>query len=145
MSALMRLAAQGMGMLRRGAQRHRLRQAAHRAHRAFVARHPLSAALLFDEHFLRRRALPVLMEPLPSRMAKAEALTMTWLAQWGLGEVAKRRFASELLLLALDFLALYEQQLHRLSDEGTAPAAVGGESFKTGGIVKKSTPKGAND
>lgn len=128
MGALTRLAAQGVGMLRRSLQQQRLRQAAHRAQRAFVVRHPSSAVLLFDEHFLHRWALPILMKSLPSRMAKAEALIMAWLAQWGLGEVAKRRFAGKLLPLALDFVALYEQQLHHLSHEGIAPAAADGES-----------------
>ncbi len=111
----------------RNARRRLLQHSAHRALRAFATRHPQAEAQLFDDHFVRCRALPILAGCLPNRMAKAEALTAAWLEQWGFNEAAKRRFAGELMPVTLDFVALFEWEVRRAPHSSHGRASLGGE------------------
>lgn len=109
-------------------QRRLIRRAARQACEAFASRQPLADAALFDEPFIRAKAMAILSGCLPGRKAKAEAVTAAWAAQWGFSEEAARRFAQELLPAALDFVALFERQLERLARDAPALPLPGEDS-----------------
>jgi hypothetical protein len=91
-------------------------RALRRAASGVTKRHPKWADALFDEHFLTRRAAPLLYEGYRRSLPPGPAaLAREWAAQFGAHQAAKRqRGADALIPAAADFLARLSVEIARL-------------------------------
>ncbi|MCC6167645.1 MAG: hypothetical protein IT329_10490 [Caldilineaceae bacterium] len=111
MDALLTLERQFVRWLAKDLRQRMVRRAALAAQHEFVRRCPDWHAALFDEHFVRTWALPLLAEAADNTCLPATLLAAAWAHQFGGTQADHRRRQAEAMPIAACYLQLVAEAL----------------------------------